>query len=70
MKLLANEHVSGIKKCAFCKYYYDPLNEAIAPKRGQNGVWEYETNVMKPCNKLSNRDVASQSACHRFECKL
>ena len=34
----------GIKKCAFCKYYYDPSYTVISPKKGQKNVWEYENN--------------------------
>ena len=70
MKSLARENSPSIKKCAFCKYYYDPVNEVISPKRGQKGIWEFEVNVRKPCKQLSNMDVHSQNACNRFECKI
>ena len=32
--VLARKDSTGMKKCAFCMYFYDPVNEVIAPKRG------------------------------------
>lgn len=61
---------TGMRKCAFCRYYYDPTNEAISPKRGTRDVWEYKTKIAKPCQKKANRNVESQATCPWFECKL
>lgn len=44
----------GIKKCAFCKYYYDPSYTVISPKKGQKNVWEYENNIKRPCRLRNN----------------
>ena len=32
--VLARKDSTGMKKCACCMYFYDPVNEVIAPKRG------------------------------------
>lgn len=43
--LTARKGSTGMKKCAFCKHYFDPTFEVIAPKRGMKDVWEYERGV-------------------------
>ena len=30
------------KRCAFCKYWYDPSNSAIKPVNPKNHSWEYD----------------------------
>lgn len=70
MKQFAREGTTGVRKCAFCKYYYDPTNSVIDPKSGQKGIWEYEFNVQKPCLAKSNRNTPSNGFCSKFECKL
>lgn len=70
-KIAAREGGSSIKKCAFCEYFYDPTNSVISLKRGQKGVWEYETGVKKPCRMRSNMEIASQTTgCSKFVCKI
>lgn len=69
-KLIAEEGKSSIKKCAFCKYYYDPTNEVISPRRGARGKWEYDSNAVKPCREKFNSNVSAQHTCSKFECKL
>jgi hypothetical protein len=32
--------VRHVKRCAFCKHWYDPANAAIAPKVPSIGLWE------------------------------
>ena len=41
-------NVKTIKKCAFCKHWYDPTNSAIAPKSPAIGLWEIK-DVNKKC---------------------
>lgn len=60
----------GMRKCAFCTHYYDPVNSAINPKRGTKDVWEYTTGIKKPCTEKNNHEVCSQATCHKFQCKL
>lgn len=68
--ILARKDSPGMRKCAFCKFFYDPVNEVIAPKRGQKDMWEFATRVKKPCTQKANREVESQSICPKYECKL
>ena len=69
-KMLAKVGSTPMRKCAFCKYYYDPASEAINPKRGMKDIWEYETQIRKPCLKRNNMETASQNLCSKYECKL
>ena len=36
----------SIKKCAFCKYWYDPACEMITPSTA--GRWKYKMGVKRP----------------------
>ena len=38
MKAIVN--IKHVKKCAFCKNWYDPTNSAITPKSPAIGMWE------------------------------
>lgn len=60
----------GMKKCAFCRHFYDPMSEAVSPKRGQKDTWEYRTHIRKPCRVKANREVESQAVCPKFESRL
>lgn len=57
----------SMRRCAFCKYWYDPTCEAIRPARGQ---WEYKMGVKKPCRLKHNVETKSSLFCPKFECKL
>lgn len=69
-KFLATEGGPAMKKCAFCKHFYDPTNSTINPKRGTKGVWEYESHIKKPCIAKNNIIVASHQTCPKYECKI
>jgi len=56
------------KRCAFCKYWYDPTQECITPKSGNNW-WEYEPTKKRKCLKL-NIDKIANASCNKYECKL
>lgn len=58
-----------VKMCAFCKYWYDPNNEAISPKSPAIGLWEYDEKAKRKCMK-SGLNVSSRASCKRFECKI
>lgn len=67
----AKKSVGTMKKCAFCKYWYDPSNSAIVPRKGQKDVWEYDTGMMRPCRKYNNNDRRADGlACRYFEYKI
>lgn len=63
-------NVKIMKKCAFCKYWYDPTNSAISPKAPSVGLWEIKdinqkclctkTNMNMPANAFCSRDFESK----------
>lgn len=58
------------KKCAFCKYWYDPTNSAIIPKSTFACLWEIkDVNQKSSCIKRNVQTLAS-SLCFKYECKL
>lgn len=62
-------NIKGCKKCAFCKYWYDPTNASINPKSPQVNVWEYDERAMRMCLK-SGMKVSAGSSCGKFVGKL
>ena len=64
-----NINIKSGKKCAFCKYWYDPTNQYISPKAPNINVWEYEKNVKCKCLK-KNLEMYSTNACSYYECKV
>ncbi len=61
---------SNVKKCAFCKHWYDPTNSAIEPKAPNIGLWEVvDTRMRKKC-LLYNSDRPAMHFCSKFEMKL
>lgn len=38
-------NIKTIKKCAFCKYWYDPTNSAISPRSPKINLWEYDDKI-------------------------
>lgn len=69
-KFIAKKGSIAMKKCAFCRYYYDPTNTVINPKRGMPNCWEYETAKESICTARNNRKTWSQNVCSKYECKL
>lgn len=65
----AKEKSIGIKKCAFCKYWYDPCNSTIEPLKNNSKYWKYIVGERKLCRKR-NYEMSSHSYCSNFECKL
>ena len=65
-------NIKTVKKCAFCKYWYDPTNSAIAPVAPNINMWGVATdmyNDRKKCIK-TNLPKSAVDSCSRFECKL
>lgn len=60
---------TSIKKCAFCKNWYDPTNSAIRPKFTNVGLWEYDKSQKAKC-LIDNMEHPSFSFCRKFECKV
>ena len=55
------------KKCAFCKYWYDPTNSCISPV--QLNFWEYDIKAKQKCLKRGI-DKPSTFSCSQYECKV
>lgn len=59
-----------MKKCAFCRHWYDPTNSAIAPKSPVIGMWEIrdinqkclcmKKNLQMPANAFCSADFVSK----------
>ena len=66
-----NVNVKLSKKCALCKYWYDPTNSAITPVNPKIGIWEInDTDKKSKCLK-TNLNMRAGSLCTKyFECKL
>ena len=58
----------SMKKCALCKYLYDPTCEMIAPSTA--GRLKYKMGVKRPCRLKKNVEMKSSISCSNFECKL
>lgn len=62
-------NVKVVKRCAFCKYWYDPTNQHINPKSPKINLWEYENNARCKCLKRNNERRANE-LCPSYECKV
>lgn len=64
-------NIKNIKKCAFCKHWYDPTNSAIAPKSPSIGLWEIkDTNQKCLCLKKNIKMPATAFCSSGYEAKL
>lgn len=61
-------NIKHAKICAFCKYWYDPANTAIAPKSVVGGFWEYDETVWNVCKKFGAKK-RSGNGCQNYEQK-
>ena len=50
---VASINSNSVHKCAFCNYWYDPTNFAIAPRNKL--FWEYYPKAVKRC-LIDNRE--------------
>lgn len=64
-------NVKSTRKCAFCKYWYDPANSGIAPKSPTIGLWEIKNvNQKNLCTKRNMQMSAFASCGSGFVCKI
>lgn len=40
-------NIEKTKKCAFCKHWYDPSNNAIKPRNPRFNQWEFDDQSRK-----------------------
>ena len=66
---LVNKNNGSIKKCAFCRHWYDPTNAAIAPRAPIVGLWEFEPSIKAMC-LLRNTETPGFHTCSKFDCKI
>lgn len=63
--------IKNAKKCAFCKYWYDPTNSAIKPEAPSIGMWKIiDTTKKNTCLKRNNSPMPASAFCSEYECKL
>ncbi len=67
--MTVNIKAESVKKCAFCRNWYDPTNTAIRPKSPAVGIWEFDPSVTKPCTVRPGERKAFYQ-CPDFVCKL
>lgn len=61
MKAVVN--IKYVKKCAFCKNWYDPTNSAITPKSPAIGMWEIKDINQKCMCLKKNIPMAANAFC-------
>jgi len=66
-----NVNIKMVKRCAFCKFWYDPTNSAISPKNPKIGIWDIvDTNKKSKCLK-KNLNMRAGSFCSTdYKCKF
>lgn len=57
------------QRCAFCKYWYDPINQYIRPQNPKNNLWKFETTARCLCLKC-NLQKGAGMRCDKFDNKL
>ena len=62
-------NIATTKKCAVCKYWYDPTNSAIMPRAPQINLWEYDDKAKRMCLKKGSM-VSAGRFCGKYCCKL
>lgn len=68
MELMNLNHPAS-HKCAFCKHWYDPMNQAIRPKAPIVGFWEYDLLAENQC-MVRNMKTRGVQSCNQFVCKI
>ena len=66
---MSTANIKTVKKCAFCKYWYDPTNSAISPRSTKINLWEYDDKAKMKCLQ-KNYDMKASAFCGKYECKL
>lgn len=56
-------NIKNMKKCAFCKNWYDPTNSAIAPKSPAIGLWEIKDINQKCMCMKKNIQMTAGAFC-------
>ena len=59
-----------VKKCAFCKYWYDPTNSAIEPVAPNIGLWKIVNDSQKCLCTRKNANMSAGLFCMNYVYKL
>ncbi len=62
-------NIKTVKKCAFCKFWWDPTYEVIEPKAPITNMWNINSGGKKMCLK-KNYEMSADSSCGQYQCKL
>ena len=65
-----NFNVKSAKKCAFCKYWYDPTNSGIEPVSPRISLWKIRDLNQKCMCLKKNFQMSASATCGKFELKL
>lgn len=63
-------NIKSVRKCAFCRHWYDPTNSAIAPRSSKINLWEIKDEKCQKKCMLKNYDMKATAFCVDYECKL
>ena len=66
---MAVYNAKTVKKCAFCKYWWDPACSLIEPVAPKANKWEIKKREKRMCIK-TNLNTLSDYVCAGYECKL
>ena len=62
-----NVNIKYARKCAFCKFWYDPTNSNIQPVSPKIGIWQInDTNMRCMCLK-KNLQVPAHTSCQMYQ---
>ena len=65
-----NFNIKTAKKCAFCKYWYDPTNSGIAPVTPNIGIWKIVDMNQKCMCLRKNLKMNASAFCSNYDLKL
>lgn len=67
--MLRGTNIKHSKICAFCKYWYDPMNLAIRPQNTVAGAWQYEDSIWNVC-RLHGTKRSAGAGCVKYVGKI
>ena len=62
-------NIKHVKRCATCKYWYDPTNSAVEPRAPRLNLWRIDDKCKKMCLRR-NYEMSGGAYCNEHECKL
>ena len=63
-------NIKMVKKCAFCKNWYNPTNQGITPKAPDIGLWAIEDPRQKCLCCKTKLQMPASHCCKQYECKF